>query len=283
MGRGYRQFEIARPSAACATPLWSNAPMGTIVITGSASGIGAATRRRLETEGHRVIGVDLHNAEVIADLSTVAGRASMVDDVAQLSGGVLDGLLAGAGISGRTNESGRVLKINYFGAVATLIGLRPLLARGTNASAVAISSNAATTQPGGADPTVVELCLEGREDEAVAIMTGVPAAGYAIAKLALARWVRRRAVTDEWVGAGIRLNAIAPGIIVTPMTEAGLSSLFAMPDWPRPTKEPGRPEEVAGFVRYLLSTEARYFVGSFLVMDGGTEAALRSDDWPTAR
>jgi NAD(P)-dependent dehydrogenase (short-subunit alcohol dehydrogenase family) len=257
--------------------------MGTIVITGSASGIGRATRQRLEGEGHRVLGVDLHDAEVIADLSTAEGRASMVDDVARLSDGAIDGLLAGAGISGRTNESGRVLRINYFGAVATLAGLQPLLARGAPASAVAISSNAATTQPGGADPAMVQLCLDGREEEVVAAMTGVPAAGYAIAKLALARWVRRHAVTAEWVGTGVRLNAIAPGIIVTPMTEAGLSSLFAMPDWPRPTEEPGTADEVAGLVRYLLSAEARYFVGSFVVMDGGTDAALRADDWPASR
>ena len=56
----------------------------------------------------------------------------------------------------------------------------------------------------------------------------------------------------------------------------------SMPNWPRPTKEPGQPEEVAGLVRYLMSDEARYFVGSFIVMDGGTDAALRSDDWPTS-
>ena len=78
----------------------------------------------------------------------------------------------------------------------------------------------------------------------------------------------------------MRLNAIAPGIIVTPMTEAGLDFILNMPNWPRPTKEPGKAEEVAGLVRYLLSEEARYFVGSFIIMDGGTDAALRPDDWP---
>jgi NAD(P)-dependent dehydrogenase (short-subunit alcohol dehydrogenase family) len=204
----------------------------------------------------------------------------MVDGVTRASGGVLHGLLAGAGISGRYNDSAPVVRLNYFGAVATLMGLRPLLAASGNASAIAISSNAATTQPGGADPAIVAACLAGDEAGATAAMTGVPAMGYAVAKLALARWVRRMAVTDDWVGAGIRLNAIAPGIVVTPMTRDGIAELFARTDWPRPTKEPGRPEEIAGFVRYLLSDEARYFVGSFLVMDGGTDAALRADDWP---
>ena len=254
--------------------------MGTIAITGSASGIGRATRERLEREGHTVIGVDLRDAEVIADLTTPDGRAAMVEGVARASGGALDGLLAGAGVSGRTSESERVIRLNYFGAVATLDGLRPLLAKGTNASAVAISSNAATTQPGGADPAAVQMCLEGNEEKVIEMMADIGWTSYAVAKLALARWVRHKAVTDEWVGAGIRLNAIAPGIIVTPMTEAGLDFILNMPNWPRPTKEPGKPEEVAGLIRYLLSEEARYFVGSFVVMDGGTDAALRPDDWP---
>ena len=52
--------------------------MGTIAITGSAGGIGAATRARLEADGHRVIGVDVRDAEVIADLATAAGRGAMV-------------------------------------------------------------------------------------------------------------------------------------------------------------------------------------------------------------
>ncbi|MET1000951.1 MAG: NAD-dependent epimerase, partial [Acidimicrobiia bacterium] len=52
--------------------------MGTIALTGSAGGIGAATRVRLEHDGHRVIGVDVRDAEVIADLASPAGRDAMV-------------------------------------------------------------------------------------------------------------------------------------------------------------------------------------------------------------
>ena len=48
----------------------------TIAVTGSASGMGAATRAVLEADGQRVIGVDLRDAEVVADLSTAEGRAS---------------------------------------------------------------------------------------------------------------------------------------------------------------------------------------------------------------
>ena len=97
--------------------------MGTIVVTGSAGGIGIATRRRLEGDGHTVIGVDLHDAEIVADLSTPEGRASMIDEVTTRSGGVLDGVVAGAGIIDAPDD--HVVSVNYFGAITTLVGLRP--------------------------------------------------------------------------------------------------------------------------------------------------------------
>ena len=65
--------------------------MRTIAVTGAAGGIGAATRARLEAEGATVIGVDVRDAEVIADLGTAEGRAAMVGGVTEACGGALDG------------------------------------------------------------------------------------------------------------------------------------------------------------------------------------------------
>ena len=67
--------------------------MGTIAISGSASGIGAATRKMLEADGHTVIGLDLRDAEVTADLSTHEGRDTAVAAVLDACDGVLDGLV----------------------------------------------------------------------------------------------------------------------------------------------------------------------------------------------
>lgn len=248
----------------------------TAVVTGSASGIGRATRQRLESDGWRVIGVDLRDAEVLADLATDDGRRAMVEQVEALVDGPLHGVVACAGVSGRTSPADLVVALDYFGAVGTLDGLRPLLARAGGASAVALSSNAAVTAPAVNDEGLAR-CLAGDEQAALAAGYGSGVEAYATAKRALATWVRREAVTDGWVGAGVRLNAVAPGLVVTAMTQKDLPGIRATKGYPRPTEEPGRPEEIAALVAFLLSDEARYVVGSYLVVDGGTDAALHPD------
>jgi NAD(P)-dependent dehydrogenase (short-subunit alcohol dehydrogenase family) len=253
----------------------------TVCITGAAGGIGAATRTRLENEGVRVIGVDVRDVEVVTDLATVPGRDAMVAAVAEECDGKLDGLVAAAGIMG---TDPLVVAINYFGAIATLEGLRPLLARGTDASAVAISSNSTTTTPG-LPNALVETILAGDEDAALAATGDAPGVfAYPASKLALARYVRHHAPTSDWIGAGIRLNAIAPGVIETPMTKNDLDFIFSIPDvFPVPIGRPGRPEEIASLLTYLLSPDASFFCGSVVFADGGTDAAVRPADFPTAR
>jgi NAD(P)-dependent dehydrogenase (short-subunit alcohol dehydrogenase family) len=253
----------------------------TVCITGSAGGIGGATRARLEKDGARVIGVDVRDAEVVADLSTPAGRDAMVAAVTELGGGVLDGLVAAAGIMG---DQPLVVAINYFGAIASLDGLRPLLARGTDASAVAISSNSTTTTPG--LPTdLVDVILGNDEARALAATSRAPGVfAYPASKLALARWVRHHAPQPDWIGAGIRLNAVAPGVIETPMTKDDLEFIFSIPDtFPVPIGRPGLPAEIASLIAYLLSPDAGFFCGSVVFADGGTDAAVRADDYPTPR
>ena len=258
--------------------------MGTIAITGAAGGMGVATRALLESQGHRVIGVDVRDAEVIADVSTVDGREAMIAGVTQASGGVLDGLVAAAGISSNGGNEEQVISINYFGAVAALHGLRPLLARGTNPSAIAVSSNSTTTQAG-IPMAAVDACLAGDEETARRAAAQAPMCGYPASKLALARWVRTQSVSADWIGSGIRLNAIAPGLIATPMTAGGgVEFVLSLGDtYPVPIKRAGTPDEIAALLAYLLSPAAAFFVGSFIVMDGGTDATMRTNDWPAPR
>jgi NAD(P)-dependent dehydrogenase (short-subunit alcohol dehydrogenase family) len=205
----------------------------------------------------------------------------MLDEVRRQCDGALDGLVAGAGVI--NVDDGLIVSVNYFGATATLLGLRPLLAGSDNASAVAIGSNSSTAQPGVA-PEVADACLADVEGAAVAVAQAHPGSGYAGSKLALARWVRRHAPTADWAGAGIRLNVIAPGLVATPMTAGTEDFIMGLGDiFPMPMQRAGRADEVAGLLAYLLSPAAAFFCGSFIVMDGGTEAAARPDAWPTPR
>jgi NAD(P)-dependent dehydrogenase (short-subunit alcohol dehydrogenase family) len=254
--------------------------MRTVVVTGSASGIGKALKTLLEARGDRVVGVDVHDAYVVADLSTAEGRTSMVEQVTELTGGKIDAIVANAGLA---HSGVPDLAVNYFGAVGTLEGLRPLLAGSPAPRAVATASMASLMP---SDAAIVDLCLAG--DEAAALATAAalvggddPNAIYATSKVALVRWLRRNAPTPEWAGAGIPLNAIAPGIVETPMVadmlateeqRAGMKDLV-----PMPLNGFMGPEAPAALLAWLVSKENTHLCGQVVFIDGGSDVVIRGD------
>lgn len=249
----------------------------TVVVTGSASGIGQATADRLRAAGQTVIGVDLRDAEVVADLGTRQGRASMADAVARLAPDGVDAVLAGAGIA-KSDKPRETVAINYFGAVGTLEALRPLLARSPRPRAVAICSTAALLPT---NENVVAACLEHDEEKALAAVSAAPETSYQDSKRALSLWLRRTAVRPEWAGSGILLNGVAPGTISTP-----ISADFQGPEYAEILKRTnptalaeqfGRPEDVAELLDFLLAFEGAYLLGQIIFIDGGTDAILRPD------
>ncbi|MEU6847876.1 SDR family oxidoreductase [Streptomyces sp. NPDC046716] len=271
--------------------------MGTYVITGSASGMGAAAAARMRTAGHRVIGVDLRDADVVADLGGEEGRAHAVREILALSGGTLDGVAAVAGVGPSVKSAAAVVSIDYFGPVALLDALRPALERSGAGRAVVISSNSASTVPV-IDDELVELLLAGDEEKAreraAAAQSALPAetldsapsiVAYATSKLALARWVRRTAVTPRWARRGVLLNAIAPGAVLTPLMtgSTGVSDTPDADDFPTPMPLGvfGEAADIAFWIEQFLRPEARFTTGSILYVDGGTDAAMRADAQPS--
>jgi NAD(P)-dependent dehydrogenase (short-subunit alcohol dehydrogenase family) len=255
--------------------------MAVIAITGSASGIGAATRARLEQDGYRVIGIDLRGAEIVADLGTPSGRDAAIAGVLRACGGSLDGLVVCAGVGPHAEPRSALVSLNYFGAQAVLAGLRDALSTGDVPAAVAVSSNASTLP--GVDAMLAEACLSGDEEQAREIAMALDGQRvYAASKLALARWVRRHAPGAQWAGTGVRLNAVAPGAVLTPLLQEGLNDPRfgpAIRNFPIPTGDFGAPEEIAGAIAFLLGPDASFCCGSILFVDGGTDAMLRPDSY----
>jgi NAD(P)-dependent dehydrogenase (short-subunit alcohol dehydrogenase family) len=232
------------------------------VVTGAASGIGKALTEQLRSEGHTVIGVDLRDTDVTVDLTTAEGRDELVEKVAGLSGGTIDAVVAVAGLAAPIPATAGV---NYFGAIATLDGLRPLLA-GSDAPRAALVASLAALEP--IDEPLHAALLAGDEEKSLELAreiadapTDTPSnAIYNTSKNAIALWVRKNAPTDDWAGAGIALNAIAPGVIETPM----IASILAT--------EEGRAALAAGA---LTSAQNTHVTGQIVFVDGGAEVLRR--------
>ncbi len=262
--------------------------MGTYAVTGSASGMGRAAAEKLRAAGHRVIGVDLKDAEVVADLSTPAGRAAAADQVPAAAESRLDGAVLAAGLGPRPGrDSARmIVQVNYFGVVELLQSWRPALAAAGNAKVVVIGSNSTTTIPMVPRRAVSRLLADDPE-KAVRVLRrygpAAPSMAYGASKIAVSRWVRRNAVTRAWAQAGIRLNALAPGAVMTPLLQQQLATpqeARAIKAFPVPVGGFGDPDQMADWMLFMLSDAADFLCGSVVFVDGGSDAYFRADDWP---
>lgn len=230
----------------------SNAPIW--VVTGAASGIGAALCEGLIADGVDVEAWDLRPAPfgnpVVFDLTdsnelkTVAAADRKVQSFVHCAGAMFPTDLA------RDDTGGMMQKAFRLHCQAFVEAVAALLPRFTeSASIVAITSLAA------------DLTYSGT-------------LAYGASKAALARAVRQLAA--DLGPLGIRVNAIAPGAIRTPMTEQMWKNPeFASPrEQTIPLRRPGEPADVARAVRFLASNDASYITGQSIAVDGGMELGL---------
>jgi NAD(P)-dependent dehydrogenase (short-subunit alcohol dehydrogenase family) len=266
--------------------------MGTYVVTGAASGMGNAVVERLRSAGHIVVTVDLHDADVEADLATDAGRRTAAAEVLARTGNRLDGAVLAAGLGPVPGREETIAQVNYVAPVVLLDAWRDALAQaaaeaGASSKVVVFGSNSASVTPG-IPGVLVRSYLRDRPGTRARIVRLMGRNGaaftYGASKLALTRWARRLAVTPHWAGAGIRLNVLAPGAIMTPLLRAQLDG----PDrerietFPVPTGGYGDAGQIAEWVVFMLSPAADFLCGSVVYVDGGTDAFFRADAWPAS-
>jgi NAD(P)-dependent dehydrogenase (short-subunit alcohol dehydrogenase family) len=219
------------------------------IVTGSASGIGAAVAAALEKDGYTVAGLDIHSAApYVVDVSDAhAVDQAVARIVADL--GPVDAVVSAAGhyemlpISAITPQQlHRMLRVHLGGLRNITRSVLPsMLERGTGAI-VAITS---------------ELAIGGGDGDA----------HYAAAKGAIIGLVRSLAV--EVAGRGVRVNAVAPGPTDTPLLAA--DSPWRAPEYLAsiPNRRLARPDEIAEVVRFLLNDDADFCVGEVLSPNGG--------------
>lgn len=247
-----------------------------VLITGGGSGLGRATAIRLAEEGAKLALVDVSEAGLEAtkaavldavpdaEILTVVADVSKEADVEAYVAATLerfariDGFFNNAGIEGRQNltenfsadEFDKVVAINLRGV---FLGLEKVLK---------------VMREQGSGMVVNTASVGG--------ITGIGnQSGYAAAKHGVVGLTRNSAI--EYGQYGIRINAIAPGAIWTPMVENSMKQLD--PENPRkaaeefiqinPTKRYGEAPEIASVVAFLLSDDAAYVNAVVLPIDGG--------------
>ncbi len=255
----------------------------TYVVTGSASGIGQATSEKLKSLGNTVIGVDIHNADVVADLSTPQGRIDAAKKAIELSHNSIDVVIACAGLA---HPTATTVSVNYFGVTEFLNELLPTLTQ-SKTPRVVITSSVASVMPNSKE--LVEAMLANDEAKAVAIAQALVTAGgggeqliYGSTKRAISRWIRQQCLKPHWAGAGIPINAVGPAIVKTPMVDQliktpeereGLSKLV-----PMPLNGFMEPEVVASLLIWLTGVENTHVTGQTIYIDGGFERIVRGED-----
>lgn len=101
----------------------------------------------------------------------------------------------------------------------------------------------------------------------------------------MTHWLRINGTNEQWAGRGIRVNAIAPGAIMTPLLQGQLDDpelAKGIESFPVPIGGYGDPADIAAWVVFMLGSHAKFLCGSVIFVDGGTDAYFRPADWPKA-
>lgn len=247
---------------------------GRYAVTGAGSGIGRAVAQTLARAGADVIALDINQAAAAAVAAEVGGTSHALDigdsdAVTETFGGLgrLDGLVCAAGISEHAPIVGlapvawdRVLRVNLYGTFYCVqAAARAMLRDGVAGTIVVITS--------------VNARFAHRGHSA-----------YAASKAGTEMLVKVAAL--ELASAGIRVNAVAPGIVESGMTSGVIDDSDFVRTWSEaiPLARLGRPDDIADVVEFLSGSRSRWLTGQVLAADGGAslrvEPKIHADgDW----
>jgi NAD(P)-dependent dehydrogenase (short-subunit alcohol dehydrogenase family) len=221
------------------------------LVTGASGGLGQAIGAAMRAAGAEVVlsdrGTQMAGA-ISADLSDPDAPPALAR-----AAGPIDALVCNAGIEGPVgplayatrDDFDRVMQVNLRAAMDLCAALIPGMA-----------------ERGGGSVTLIASIAALRGNRAIGL--------YALTKAALTQLARNLAV--EWGPAGVRVNAIAPGLIRTPLAQGLLAdpAFMARRLAATPLRRVGEPEEIAGLAVMLASRAGGYITGQTIVADGGT-------------
>ena len=245
-----------------------------IVVTGAASGIGAATVGELRSRGATVIAVDRHPTDAGDEFrrADLADRAQLDRLIDELPDG-LDGLCNIAGLP-PTAPAELVVRVNVIALRELSERLIPKMADG--ASITHLASLAGTGWADAIaqvdevlalsiDDDVAEFCGRHRLDEG--------GRSYFLSKEAVQVYTMRNRWT--WRDRGIRMNCISPGPVDTPILADFIATLGDRADDDMALMDrPGTPADIAPVVAFLQSEDSRWFRGANLNADGGMSSHI---------
>ncbi|WCB93286.1 3-alpha-(or 20-beta)-hydroxysteroid dehydrogenase [Baekduia alba] len=220
-----------------------------VLVTGAGGGIGSATVAALRAAGADVVGADIAGGcDVRLDVTDPASWQEAVA-AAVTRGGRIDGLVNAAGVTHRARidavaieDFNNTLAVNLTGPLPGIQACLPHMGEGGS---------------------IVNVC-------SLAALTGHFPVAYTASKWAL-RGLSRVA-SMELGERGIRVNAVFPGYIETPMTATAAPAFLAASIDAAPLGRAGRPEEVAELIAFLVSPASSYISGAEITVDGGTAA-----------